>query len=188
MLRIGRGCGGYPVKQTTAQSFDVIETHTDTHLPSPLSRGGAFFRRGIPCLISPQELVNGLKTDRRLLSLAVALIYNCCLPLGGSRGLERAKDRDGIGPGSCLEWNGGQERLRQLTADKAFCCLLMKVCHGRLHFESRTDATRRTRVHTSAAIKRKGWWAEDTDAVDTLSLYFIAGWKRFPILNCARCV
>lgn len=57
--------------------------------------------------------MNGFKTERRLLALAVALIYNCCLAP-----TERT-DGDPTG--------GGRERLRQLTADRAFCCLLMKV-------------------------------------------------------------
>lgn len=107
-----------------------------------------------------QELTNGLKTDRGLLSLAVALVHNCCLSpppppprqpqpqphprerddRGGSdRGSNRTKkatDGDGEAGGEReqeaeeeeRQEHKGRERLGQLVADRAFCCLLMKVC------------------------------------------------------------
>lgn len=86
-----------------------------------------------------QELTNVLKTDRGLLSLAVALIHNCCIspppppppsppPLceGRDHGVgERTEEQQ---PGQERREDGrGRERLGDLVADRAFCCLLMKV-------------------------------------------------------------
>lgn len=62
-----------------------------------------------------QELVNSLKTDRTLLSLAVALLYNCCLS---------GADKTGVGSFAAAT---GNDRLSQVAGDRAFCCLLMKV-------------------------------------------------------------
>lgn len=67
-----------------------------------------------------QELANGLKTDRRLLSPSIALIHICCLAEPGS--VAESSRGSKVGGGG-----DGLDRLRQLTADKAFCCLLMKV-------------------------------------------------------------
>ena len=73
-----------------------------------------------------QELTNGLKTDRGLLSLAVALIHNLCLSSSppprerGFGGRGEAKNESG-------QEDEGQQRLGRLVADRAFCCLLMKV-------------------------------------------------------------
>ncbi|CAM9224300.1 unnamed protein product, partial [Discosporangium mesarthrocarpum] len=60
------------------------------------------------------ELLHRLRSDRRLLSYAVAIIYNSVPPGLGMVG------RD-----------GGEGRLMQLVADRAFCCLLMQVVPAR---------------------------------------------------------
>ncbi|CAM9270164.1 unnamed protein product [Ectocarpus sp. 13 AM-2016] len=99
---------------------------------SKVSLWAAWFPRGL------MELVNELKTDRGLLSLAVALIHNCCIspPPREPReddGSHRRINRDnGTGEAGGEEAGGGEksrgrERLALLSADKAFCCLLMKV-------------------------------------------------------------
>ncbi|CAN0329494.1 unnamed protein product [Pylaiella littoralis] len=94
------------------------------------------------------ELANGLKTDRGLLSLAVALVHNCCLsspPQSQPQPRERGDDCGGSDRGSQRK-NGarggegrqevekeerqedeGRQRLGRLVADRAFCCLLMKA-------------------------------------------------------------
>lgn len=70
--------------------------------------------------------MNGLKTDRRLLSLAIALIHNCCLACGEAG--EGGETNEQQGRVALARKRGaGRERLDRLTADKAFCCLLMKV-------------------------------------------------------------
>lgn len=68
--------------------------------------------------------MNGLKTDRRLLSPSIALIHICCL---AERGTTATENQEGGGRAETEEDGGGVDRLRRLTADKAFCCLLMKV-------------------------------------------------------------
>ncbi|CAN0439170.1 unnamed protein product, partial [Ectocarpus sp. 8 AP-2014] len=99
---------------------------------SKASLWAAWFPRGL------MELVNELKTDRGLLSLAVALVHNCCIspPPREPReddGSPRGSNRDnGTGEADGEEAGGGKrsrgrERLDLLSADKAFCCLLMKV-------------------------------------------------------------
>lgn len=75
--------------------------------------------------------MNGLKTDRGLLYLAVALIHNCCVAQPVNTVTEMGQGEGVLAWGSSGEEEalagGGRERLRGLTADKAFCCLLMKV-------------------------------------------------------------
>lgn len=102
------------------------------------TRASACSNRGGPTtraltLTHSQELTNVLKTDRGLLSLAVALIHNCCAstpplppPPGEGRGdgaggaEDEKRQQEGRG-------DRGRKRLGGLVADRAFCCLLMKV-------------------------------------------------------------
>lgn len=117
-----------------------------------------------------QELTNGLKTDRGLLSLAVALVHNCCSSSPSQpqpQPRERGDDCGGRKCGSQRENEArggegkqegeeekrledkGRERLGRLVADRAFCCLLMKV--WRISFISR--GCRRLRLPKLRALR-----------------------------------